>query len=57
MLVQGGQTPTGATKQRFLTWRGFEDTNGLRVDDFGVPTNIGHDEGDIRPVPVLMALQ
>lgn len=48
-----GSLATGALKQRFLAWRGFRNNSGVRVDDFGQPTNIGANEGDIRPSPVL----
>ncbi len=41
-------------KIKALAWRGFQDANGAFVADNGVPTNIGKDEGDIRPSPILM---
>jgi|GEM_PF-1815769 len=44
----------GAGKRQLLAWRGFPDFTGTFVDDFGVPTNIGNNEGDIRPAPTLM---
>ncbi len=42
------------TKQSVLAWRGFPNNLGQLVDDFGVQTNVGDNEGDIRPSPVLM---
>jgi hypothetical protein len=57
VLMQNGVPLTGATKQRFLAWRGWKNAAGVRVDDFGNPTNIGSNEGDIRPAPVLLPLQ
>lgn len=56
LLVRNGNLLFGAEKQRFLGWRGFQDTNGVFVDDAGVPTNIGRNAGDIRPSPVLLPL-
>ena len=53
-LLQNGQPLTGATKQRFLAWRGWRNAQGIPVDDFGAPTNIGSNEGDLRPCPVLL---
>jgi hypothetical protein len=41
-------------KRQLLAWRGFAQANGDSVDDTGTPTNIGSNEGDIRPAPVLM---
>ncbi|MCB9887875.1 MAG: hypothetical protein H6838_20515 [Planctomycetes bacterium] len=49
--LTGTSTPT---KQSILAWRGFPNAQGQFVDDFGTPTNIGDDEGDIRPAPLLM---
>lgn len=54
VLIRNGVTLTGATKQRFLAWRGYRNAAGVFVDDFGVPTNIGSNEGDIRPSPALL---
>ena len=45
---------TGAGKRQLLAWRGYPDATGTFVDDAGNPTNIGNNEGDIRPAPVLM---
>jgi hypothetical protein len=45
---------TGTDKRAILGWRGFPNANGQFVDDFNVPTNIGNNEGDIRPSPILM---
>jgi hypothetical protein len=56
-LMGPGGVLGGALKQRFLAWRGFKNAAGVRVDDFGNPTNIGASEGDMRPSPVLMPLQ
>ena len=44
----------GAGKRQLLAWRGFPDQTNTFVDDSGNPTNIGSDEGDIRPSPTLM---
>lgn len=44
----------GQTKIQLLAWRGFPNANGVLVDDFGVETNIGANEGDIRPAPILL---
>lgn len=49
-----GQPLQGADKQRFLAWRGYPDAAGTPVDDFGLPTNAGGGEGDLRPSPVLL---
>ncbi|MGE3175570.1 MAG: hypothetical protein AB7O97_23300 [Planctomycetota bacterium] len=56
-LMQNGAPLTGAQKQRFLAWRGWKNGAGVRVDDFGSPTNIGSGEGDIRPAPILIPLR
>jgi hypothetical protein len=56
ILVQNGQILLGAQKQRFLAWRGFPNAQGVPVDDSGTPTNIGSNEGDIRPTPILLPL-
>ena len=37
-----------------IGWRGFPNAAGVFVDDDGVATNIGKNEGDIRPTPILM---
>jgi hypothetical protein len=54
LLLQDGNLLLGAPKQRFLAWRGFQDQNGVFVDDSGTPTSIGRNVGDIRPAPVLL---
>jgi hypothetical protein len=56
VLRQNGVILTGAQKRAFLAWRGYRNAQGVAVDDFGVPTNIGGNEGDIRPAPVLLRL-
>ncbi|MFN6194982.1 MAG: hypothetical protein ACK5BN_14315, partial [Planctomycetota bacterium] len=43
---------TGAGKRQLLAWRGFPNNSGVFVDDAGNPTNIGNNEGDIRPAPI-----
>jgi hypothetical protein len=53
-LPNTGTPITGAGKQQLLAWRGFPNTSGVFVDDAGNPTNIGNNEGDIRPSPVLL---
>ena len=45
---------SGAAKRSLLAWRGFPNAAGQFVDDFGVATNIGDNEGDIRPAPTLL---
>jgi hypothetical protein len=56
-VVVGGVRATGATKQRFLAWRGWIDpVSGVAVDDRGVPTAIGDNEGDLRPAPILLPI-
>ncbi len=44
----------GASKRQLIGWRGFPNAQGTYVDDFGNPTDIGNNEGDIRPAPTLM---
>jgi hypothetical protein len=56
ILVRNGQLLLGTEKQRYLAWRGFPNTAGVPVDDSGNPTNIGSNEGDIRPTPTLLPL-
>ena len=53
-VFRSGVEQLGAAKQAILAWRGFTGANGELVDDAGVPTNIGADEGDIRPAPTLL---
>lgn len=53
-IIQGTTRLTGAQKMAYLAWRGFPDDTGKFVDDCGKPTNIGDQEGDIRPAPILM---
>jgi len=45
---------TGANKRQLIGWRGFPNNLGTFVDDAGNPTDIGSNEGDIRPSPTLM---
>jgi hypothetical protein len=54
VLFQNGFPMIGAAKRQFLGWRGFRNAQGVLVGDAGVPTNIGANEGDIRPSPVLL---
>jgi hypothetical protein len=56
VLRANGVVLTGAQKRNYLAWRGYRNAQGTLVDDFGVPTNIGGNEGDIRPAPVLLRL-
>lgn len=44
----------GASKRQLLGWRGFPNALGTYVDDFGNPTSVGNNEGDIRPSPTVM---
>lgn len=55
-VVRNGVRLTGATKQRYIAWRGYQDRFGVGVDDSGTPTNIGDNEGDLRPSPSLLPL-
>ncbi len=48
---------TGAGKRQLLAWRGYLATVAgvpTFVDDAGIATNIGDNEGDIRPAPTLL---
>lgn len=45
---------SGAQKRQLLAWRGVPNAQGIFVDDFGNPTDIGSNEGEIRPAPVLL---
>ncbi len=45
---------TGTRKIELLAWRGYPNANGVLVGDNGVETNIGNNEGDIRPSPILL---
>ena len=54
LLFLNGVPLTGSNKQRYLAWRGFLNASGLAVDDFGAPTNVQGNEGDIRPTPHLL---
>lgn len=53
-VIQGVRRLTGRQKQRYLAWRGYPNAQGVRVDDFGRPTAIANNEGDIRPSPILL---
>lgn len=54
-VLPGSTIPiTGAGKRQLLGWRGFPNSSGVFVDDSGTPTNIGDNEGDIRPSPILL---
>ena len=53
-LRLNGQIVTGATKQRYLAWRGFPNAMGQWVDDRGRETKIGNKAGDFRPTPILL---
>jgi hypothetical protein len=55
-LFLNGVPLSGAQKIQYLAWRGFRNAQGVLVDDFGAPTNIGANEGDIRPAPVLLPI-
>ena len=56
LVVKNDRLLLGAQKQRYLAWRGFKDQNGTWVDDFGNPTHITNNLGDIVPAPVLLPL-
>ena len=53
-VFAGGTRITGIQKQWILAWRGFPNANGVMVDDEGNPTDVGDNEGDIRPSPILL---
>ncbi|MFQ5504420.1 MAG: hypothetical protein ACE5F1_06430 [Planctomycetota bacterium] len=55
-VMRGATQLGGAQKIRYLAWRGFPNKSGVWVDDSGKPTNIGANEGDIRPSPILLPL-
>jgi hypothetical protein len=54
VIRRAGVITTGTQKQQLLAWRGFPNSSGTLVDDFGTATNIGANEGDIRPAPLLL---
>ncbi|MCU0863903.1 MAG: hypothetical protein MUC36_08935 [Planctomycetes bacterium] len=56
VLRLNGVPLQGAQKRAYLAWRGYRNAQGVLVDDFGAPTNINGNEGDIRPAPVLLRL-
>ena len=56
VLRLNGAVLTGAQKRAYLAWRGYRNAQGVLVDDFGAPTDIDGNEGDIRPAPVLLRL-
>ena len=53
-MIRAGLVLTGAAKRDLLAWRGFPNQFGQGVDDSGVQTSIGDNEGDIRPAPTLL---
>jgi hypothetical protein len=53
-IFRGTNQLSGAEKQRYIAWRGFPNDAGVFVDDKNVATNIGDNEGDIRPAPILL---
>ena len=55
-ILQNGKPLTGAVKQKYLAWRGFPNSLGVRVDDRGKAIQLGHKDGDIRPAPHLLPL-
>ena len=54
IIAKEGVTQTGQSKKDLIAWRGFPNASGVMVDDFNVATNIGANEGDIRPTPTLL---
>jgi hypothetical protein len=44
----------GLAKQQLLAWRGFPNNAGVFVNDAGGTIDIGNNEGDIRPSPILL---
>ncbi|MGK0201489.1 MAG: hypothetical protein ACI9S9_000547 [Planctomycetota bacterium] len=53
-VLSNGALAPFALKQQILAWRGFPNELGNGVDDAGVTINIGDNEGDIRPSPILL---
>ncbi|MCC7396259.1 MAG: Ig-like domain-containing protein [Planctomycetes bacterium] len=57
---QPGATPgagtliNGEAKRQLLGWRGFPTGTGTYVNDANAPLNLGDNEGDIRPAPLLL---
>ncbi len=43
-----------ARKVELLAWRGWPDETGQRTDDLGNPIDLGNEDGDIRPSPILL---
>lgn len=54
IFLRDGTPQNGTAKRDLLAWRGFPNAAGILVDDFGTPTNIGANEGDIRPSPIFL---
>ncbi len=55
-VFRNGVALSGSEKRRYLAWRGYENAQGVRVDDTGLVINIQGNEGDIRPSPFLLPL-
>ena len=53
-VILNGALAPAVQKQQILAWRGFPDALGNGVDDTGATINIGDNEGDIRPSPILL---
>jgi hypothetical protein len=45
---------TPARKKALLAWRGWPDAQGVLRDDNGVQINLGRNEGDMRPSPIML---
>ncbi|MBK8976500.1 MAG: hypothetical protein IPM29_11335 [Planctomycetes bacterium] len=45
---------TPARKKQLLAWRGWPNETGQYTDDTGAVLNIGNNEGDIRPSPIML---
>ncbi|MHC4898092.1 MAG: Ig-like domain-containing domain [Planctomycetota bacterium] len=52
--LASGERVTDQNKMALLAWRGIPDENGILRDDNGVIVDIGDNDGDMRPSPVLM---
>ena len=54
-LASSASIPLGPLhKRQLLAWRGHAQPDGTYVNDHGTLLNVGKDEGDIRPAPILL---
>jgi hypothetical protein len=54
LLYRNSVLAAGADKQGLIAWRGFPDAAGVFRDDAGNAINIGANEGELRPAPILL---